>query len=258
MQKLLLFASALLIGGAYLSDIQAQDKVTWGIRGGLNISNIGGNIKDDDHWGGNHISFPAKVGFNLGVIADIELGKSFYLQPGFYYSNKGFKYKWENDGEKEIDKFGLNYFEIPILASYKLNINDNLRWEINAGPYIAVGIAGKDKYKYSGEDPDYSYSVPAFGTGKTEVEDSEGDKFDTYKRGLKRFDFGLQFATGLTIKEHYYVGLRYDLGLLNGCNTSDEESPFYIDHDSLQQWGVDIDDYVGKLRNFSICFGYNF
>lgn len=94
MQKLLLFASALLIGGAYLSDIQAQDKVTWGIRGGLNISNIGGNIKDDDHLGGNHISFPAKVGFNLGVIADIELGKSFYLQPGFYYSNKGFKYKW--------------------------------------------------------------------------------------------------------------------------------------------------------------------
>lgn len=258
MQKLLLFASALLIeGGGYLSDIQAQDKVTWGIRGGLNISNIGGNIKDDDHWGGDDVSFPAKVGFNLGVIADIELGKSFYLQPGFYYSNKGFKQKYEysEDGyeEKSVEKYGLNYFEIPILASYKLNINDNLRWEINAGPYIAIGIAGKSKYKEEATDyPDYSVNVPAFGTGETEVEDSEGDKYDTTKGSLKRFDFGLQFGTGLTIKDHYYVGLRYDLGLLNTCDNA-EDGQFYINH----EWS-DRDDYVGKLRNFSICFGYNF
>lgn len=234
-----------------MSDIQAQSKVTWGLRAGLNISNAGGNFKDKDYMGGDDTSFPAKVGFNLGVIADIELGKGFYLQPGLYFSNKGINSKYEYSEEgyeyKYNEKYGLNYFEIPILASYKLGINESLRWEVNFGPYIAVGIAGKTKFhtEETGE-PDLDEDIPAFG-----VEYDE-ENYEYKKGGLNRFDFGLQFGTGLTIKDHYYVGLRYDLGLLNAFNTSDKDSQWHEFN------GKDKDDIVGKLRNFSICIGYNF
>ena len=110
-------------------------------------------------------------------------------------------------------------------------MSDNVKWHINAGPYVAVGVGGKVKWEetYDGDTDKGDYK--AFGTAD---EDS-----DQEKGGLKRFDAGLSFGTGVSINK-FYVGLTYDLGLVNAA-----------DKDAWK-------DYKMRNRNFSIGVGYNF
>ena len=58
--------------------------------------------------------------------------------------------------------------------------------------------------------------------------------------GVKRFDAGLSFGTGVSINK-VYIGVSYDLGLANILND--------------KQWGK---DYKARNRNFAITVGYNF
>ena len=68
-----------------------------------------------------------------------------------------------------------------------------MKVHLNAGPYVAVGLAGKQK--------DDDIKVDAFS--------DEG--------GLSRFDGGLSFGAGIGF-DKFYFGLGYDLGLANILN----------------------------------------
>ncbi|MFV0404446.1 MAG: outer membrane beta-barrel protein, partial [Bacteroides graminisolvens] len=62
-------------------NLSAQEKpVTFGVKGGLNLSNMTQDLKGD-----------AKVGFNLGVTMDYALQNNFYLLTGLSYSLEGTK-----------------------------------------------------------------------------------------------------------------------------------------------------------------------
>ena len=110
-------------------------------------------------------------------------------------------------------------------------MSDNVKWHINAGPYVAVGVGGKVKWEVTDDGDTDKGDYKAFGTAD---EDS-----DQEKGGLKRFDAGLSFGTGVSINK-FYVGLTYDLGLVNAA-----------DKDAWK-------DYKMRNRNFSIGIGYTF
>lgn len=285
MKKVILLA--VLAAGMMLTT-KAQEN-GFGIRGGLNISNAGGDFKNylkDNELGDKK----SRVGFNLGVIYDYGFSEHFYLQPGLYFTTKGAKAKYSYS-EKEEDyswseetkyKINLSYLEIPILASYRIALGDNVKWHINAGPYIAFGIGGKFKIedKYSGtEDGETSsenskYDFPAFGTSdKDEDGDYKSPDFDYddngqaildtkgVKGGLKKFDFGLSLGTGFSIKK-FYVGVKYDLGLTNIAD-KDQYAKYKMDKDGDYQYdknGNPIKDGSYKIKNgnFAISVGYNF
>lgn len=234
MKKILVLA-VLAVGMMFCANAQ---ETTWGIRGGLNISNVAdkytGNVENGESKSDYETDFKSRIGFHLGVIVDLGLSESFYIQPGLFFTTRGMKYKDSSEDEKYEEKYNLNYLQLPILASYRIALSDNVKWHINAGPYLAYGLGGKVKWEdsYDGETEKGDYK--AFGTS-----DEDADE-DDYKAGLKRFDAGLSFGTGISINKVYF-GLTYDLGLTNIADK--------------KEWG---DDYKLKNRNFAISVGYNF
>lgn len=165
---------------------RSDQPVTFGIRGGVNFA------KQSVSYDGYSFSPKNNVGFNVGVSVDIPMLESLYLQSGLYYTVKG--YKSEEEGYTE--KATPSYLELPILASYRYNFSDFTQLQINFGPYLAYGVAGKYKWDDGDEDEDF---------------------FDD---DTNRFDAGLAIGAGMTFG-HIFVGVNYDLGLTNILKDSD-------------------------------------
>lgn len=224
MNRVLTLAAACLLGTASLSaqnsvfsTAKSSEGVKFGIRTGVNLANMGLSYENAS------LSFNSRTGFHAGVIADIPVVESFYIQPGLYLSQKGFKYKGSaifNDSKHDDANIEAKplYLEVPVLASFRFNVANNVQLLANAGPYFAYGIGGKGTAGIS---------------GKSESEDFFSD-------GINRFDCGLSFGAGVQFARHYYLGFAYELGLTN-----------IIDADIAN-------DLKMKNRNWTISLGYNF
>ncbi len=106
-----------------------DQRLTWGVRAGMNLSSVGGDFKTD-----------SKIGFKAGVSADIAIVQSFYVSTGLYYSMQGYEPKGGGDGVT------AGYLNLPIYASYRLNFAEASQLQINFGPYLAYGLHGDDHY----------------------------------------------------------------------------------------------------------------
>jgi len=196
----------------FFSTEKVEGGVQFGIRAGLNSSNMA--FSSD----GNTLTVKSRTSFHVGLIADIPVVESFYIQTGLYYQNKG----WKQEYSGVESNYKPMYLEIPLLASYRYNFSDAAQLQINFGPYFAYGIGGKEKYDYGYDEDDYEC-------------DFFGDDGD-----WNRFDMGLQVGAGVTFAQHYYIGFAYEFGLTNIADIDDD------------------DDYSYKNRNWMISLGYNF
>lgn len=201
---------------SFFSTEKAEGGVQFGIRAGLDFANM--SFSSD----GYSVSPKSRTTFHVGVIANIPLMQSLYIQTGLYLQNKGCKIE---DGD-ETTTYKPMYLEIPILASYRYNFSDAAQLQINFGPYLAYGIGGKVKSEYEGESE----------------EDFFGSYDDSDNAGYKRFDMGLEVGVGVTFASHYYVGVAYQFGLVNIYDL-----PSSYDG-----------DYSVKNKNWMINLGYNF
>lgn len=205
MKKLLLtimvFAACTLTASAqrarsssssFFSTEKADEPITFGIRAGLNLATM--KAKD----GKVSYTGDTRTSFNAGVMVDIPLLQSIYIQSGLYYTSKGYKEK--GDGWKSTAS--ANFLEIPILASYRYDFGDAAQLQFNIGPYFAYGIGGKFKEE----------------EGNKEYSD------DFFDDDTNKFDMGLQIGGGVTISKHYYIGVAYEWGLTNFWKDSDDES----------------------------------
>ncbi len=189
-----LFVLVLLISG--VTNLTAQDnRLTLGVKGGINLSTL--SMKD--------IPNPdSKVGFNLGLTVDYELGQRVYLLTGLEINTKGGKWKLY-----EL-KASINqvYLQLPIHVGYKFEITESTKLVLHAGPYLAYGIGGKSKLEFEGQE---------------EKEDTFGSD------GLKKFDVGIGLGFGVEFNQ-MCLGLGYDLGLYNisGEEESAKNRNFYL------------------------------
>lgn len=180
---------SLALAGTLLANA-AFSQVQWGIRGGVNFSNM--------HFKSNNTDRDGKLltGFNAGVTADINLADEFYIQPGLLYTVKGTK------GEVDLPFVGtitstrtLGYVELPVNFLYKPDLGTG-RLLLGAGPYFAYGVTGKDKYRDVSSNSEISRDI---NWGKDE--------------DLKPFDagagllFGYEFANGLSAQLNAQLGL---------------------------------------------------
>lgn len=170
-----LITVALLVG----ISVNAQDKSTiFGVKAGLNLSNVGGDISESD----------AKIGFNVGVTLDYSFTPEFYLLTGLELTTKGFKVDLVDATSN------LMYLQLPVHVGYKLPVAETTKIVFHAGPYVAYGIGGKTK----ATNTEYGkISANSFSTG-----------------GYKEFDFGLGLGVGAEFGK-FGVGLGYDFGLIN-------------------------------------------
>lgn len=207
----------------FFDSSKPEKLVNFGVRAGLNVSGFTGDIGE--------ILDESRCGFVGGVSVDFALMRSLYINSGVLFAMQGAKYEGVTyDGNNLKYTATPMYIKIPVMASYRYNFTDNLQWQLNFGPYFAVGVGGKLKAEMAGEKDDFDFfgggleSDPA--TGETHLGESGF--------GGKRFDMGLGIGTGI-VWNKIFLGLEYDFGLTK-----------VVSHTG------------GKNRNFSVSAGYNF
>ena len=186
MKHLIRFAIMSFCFALTLNQLQAQ--VRFGPKVGVNFSTM--TLK------ASGIAFdPSNMtGFQAGVIAEIGLGKSFALQPGFLYSAKGSSFSLSGyDLEMKIKP---NYLEVPVNAIYKIEAGP-VSVLLMAGPYFGYGIGGNYTVTSAQETIDDAIK---YGSG------TDND--------LKPFDFGLNFGGGVELSR-FQLAIQYGLGLTN-------------------------------------------
>lgn len=143
----------------------------------------------------------SKVGFKAGGVVNIPVVAGFYVQPGIFYSTKGFKY---NDGILGSESStNLGYIEVPVNALYRFDLGNAGGIFVSAGPYAAFAVNGKTKTTLLGVET------------KTDVE------FGSDATETKRFDYGLNAGVGYETPWGVYVRAQYGLGLANLSNIDD-------------------------------------
>ncbi len=165
---------------------EKRQEIEYGIRVGMNVSSMG--ISADRV----SLSPDSKVGFNIGIAAEIPVSKTneaLRINTGLYYTIKGFKLS--EDGEKLTSSPA--YLQIPVYASWRTPLTDDIKLRINAGPYFALGVNGKNKIT----DGRLSEKEDCFGHG-----------------GYKRFDMGLGLSVGLAFNK-FIFDIGYEHGLIN-------------------------------------------
>ena len=186
--KSILFVTVLLLVAANV--VAQEKKATFGIKAGVNISNIGStDEKEFDNTKSN-------AGFHAGVTLDYAFTPQWYLLTGLEYSVKGVTIEM-GSGYYDWD-VSAAYLQIPVSAGYKFRINDDFAVLVNMGSYFAYGIHGKAK---AGSREDDTFS-------------------DDW---LKNFDCGLLFGGSLEWKQLCFR-LGGEIGLVNVMQPSNSKA----------------------------------
>lgn len=204
MKKLLL--SLTILTGLGLTASAQTSPIKFGVKAGATFSNMS--------FSGSGVNETGKLNtsFYFGGTVDIPVSEMFSVQPGLLYVGKGtkdsgdFSEFGEGGSGKAEATLNPHYLEIPlnIVANFE---SGNGKFFVGAGPYYAIGIAGKVKVKAT----DGSNSVEV----KNDIEYGDDKAF-------KRGDFGINLLTGYQLNNGFNIHAGYGLGLSNIINAGGE------------------------------------
>lgn len=204
------------------------------IKGGVNLANISTTSNGRVDKANTLTSFQAGIGF------DIPVADGLFLQPGLLLTGKGAKTETGQTTGTSSSATYLTatsnplYVELPVNIVGKIPLSEYTRIFIGAGPYVAMGVGGKNKVDgavvgiktTSERSIEYSNDNPF-----TRPEENAG-----YGR-LKRFDYGLNALAGLDFNK-FAIGVNYGYGFTKiNSNTNNNAND------------------KGKNRVFSILLG---
>lgn len=195
----------LLIGLALTTTAAVSTKAQVYVQGGMNLANI---TKTNS---GQTEKNNLLTTFNVGLMDRFVVSDMVGIETGVLFTGKGSKAETYFNGGNDYVKTSFNpfYIEVPLSAVVKVPLAKGSNLFFNAGPYVAIGIAGKSKsesklgvlksssssnIKFSNDDPFTSAQ-----------DDAAYDK-------LKRFDYGLNLGGGFEF-QHLMVKLNYGYGL---------------------------------------------
>lgn len=224
------YVGAALVLSSFFS---ASAQTSGQLRAGVNLANV--SVTDKGHIDDARML----TSFQVGFIGDLPLaGSLLSLQPGIVFTGKGSKTESGKPEDVVYSKATSNpfYIEIPVNVVAKLPLGSDSRIFIGAGPYGAIGVAGKTKIenklwtttqkseksiKFSNDDP-------------STLDYEEGAGFGI----LKRFDYGLNGTAGIEGRS-VVLGVNYGFGLAK-----------------LQSGSNNEDDNKNKHRVLSITLGF--
>lgn len=231
--------SALLMafaGSAAASDFFSTEKsdrlFTLGVRAGVNTSNR--TVASESMEGYNVQSWG--TGTDLGIVADLNFREYFSIQPGVFFESRSGNYTFVTPFTNDPDSHSVTQaghlrtyaLTIPVLASFHFNITDDIRWDLDFGPYLSF-VFGSD------------LSDKAL----TSTYDSQTPVTPTFSQKPAGTDFGLKMGTGLRILGHYYVGVHYEAGMTGAWKDLRID-----DHNTLS--------YGGRTKAWVFSIGYDF
>lgn len=193
------------LGSLFITAANAQ-KCSAILRGGVNLANVSvtnnGGIDD------------AKMltSFQAGIIGDINITSFLALQPGIVFTAKGSKTQRGKEGDAGFFRATSNpyYVEIPMNLVFKTPTGAS-KFFAGAGPYIAMGIGGKNKVDGKtilGTTYHSEKSIRWSNDDPTTLNEEEGSGFGI----IKRFDYGLNGTVGIETTK-IVVSANYGLGL---------------------------------------------
>ncbi|MCC9136481.1 porin family protein [Pontibacter silvestris] len=199
-----------------------------GIRVGANLSNVEGDLQNED-------LFENKLGFHAGLTYNIPIvGEFFSVQPELLYSNKGYKNSDEeytipliNDTYRREGKTNMNYLDLPILA------------KIKAGPiYFEAGPQASYLLSVNNETELYR---------NDELQSSSTSQVD--RDDMKKFEIGYAAGIGLATTTGFSIGVRYN-GSFNDFGDFNPED--------FEEGEIGSDLSNARNSVFMLTLGYNF
>ncbi|MBS4064688.1 MAG: PorT family protein [Chitinophagaceae bacterium] len=176
------------------------------IKGGFNLANV--SIKDD----GSVDEARMLPSFHVGLQGDIPVVKNLLsIQPGILFSGKGSKVQSGQKGTNGYYMASTNpyYIEVPVNVVAKAPLGDGSKFFAGAGPYVAMGIAGKRKLEYQALNLVYERTDNIeFSNDDPTTAGEEGAGFGI----MRRFDYGLNGTIGFEGKQALF-SVNYGLGL---------------------------------------------
>lgn len=188
----------------FFSTSPAETTFGFGARLGINSSNLTFLKPAFPAWNVNSWG----TGFDIGFVADLNLREYLTIQPGIFYESRSGNYAYAQnffDKSGQVSDFTqLGHYRsyninIPIMASVRFNLTENLRWIVEAGPYAQMRIHDTASGKIQVIYPQASSSAPVI--------------VETAKTNF--FDFGLKIGTGFSLYKRYSIFVHYMGGMKN-------------------------------------------
>jgi len=212
--RLFVLGSLLLISSLSL---HAQQSSVF-VKAGVNLANI--SVDKD----GNVDDARGIASFHAGLQADLPITKFFAIQPGVFFTGKGSKIESGNTSGNNWVRSSTRpyYIEVPVNAVIKLPLGNESSFFFGAGPYLGIGVGGKNKIEGKILGVDFS---------RTEnIKFSDDDPFTSGEEGsgygiMRRFDYGLNGTVGVQSKFALF-SVNYGLGLAklqSGTSSSENE-----------------------------------
>lgn len=229
---------ALTVAGASASDFFSTERcdrfISFGARVGVNTSNRTMSGKPfpgfyhHESWG---------TGFDLGVVANINFRDFISLQPGVFFESRSGRYSLmgplDNIGglpateAAQAGKRNSYNLVVPVMVVVGFNVTDDIRWSLEAGPYVSFLLDSKMKCSYYMDT------------------DEINDRGMIFSRKPAKVDFGCKLGTGLRLFRHYYIGAHYMAGCVDAWRNG-----------SLP--GEKKQNYGGVTKAWTFTFGYDF
>lgn len=211
-KSIVLFSAITTLG---ISAANAQSALR--IQAGLNLANV--SVTDN----GRVNSANSLTSFQVGLVGDIHVGSIVYFQPGILYTGKGSKTESGDQNSTTYYKATTNpfYLEVPANVVLKLPISSDAKIFVGAGPYIAMGVNGKNKVeaRYANVTTNSENDIKFSNDDPTTLNQQEGAGFGI----LRRFDYGLNGTAGIEGKT-IMLGVNYGYGLAKLQSTASNSS----------------------------------
>ncbi len=187
------------------------------LQGGVNLANI--STSND----GSSQKSNTLTTFNAGFMNRFDTSGVIGFEAGLLFTGRGAKAEADLGGGDYVKaKFNPLYIELPVNVLVRFPIGNGSNVYINAGPYAAIGVAGKSKTEHR------IFGVTTSGESNIKFNNDDpttsGQEDASYNK-LKRFDYGLNFGGGLSFK-HIIIKANYGLGLakINSTDTNNSSN----------------------------------
>jgi len=196
------------------------------VQGGVNLANISTSTS------GSTQKNNMLTTFNAGILVRSNKAEQVALETGLLLDGRGSKSESGSGANYYKATFNPLYLELPVNVVLRLPLsNATSNIFINAGPYIAMGIAGKSKVvgQLGGVSINSSKNIQFTSTDPT-ADDQAYSK-------LKRFDYGANIGAGIDLGK-ILIKANYGLGLakINSTQTNNSTN----DKDKYRTWSISL------------------
>jgi len=196
------------------------------VQGGVNLANISTSTS------GSTQKNNMLTTFNAGILVRSNQAEQVALETGLLLDGRGSKSESGSGANYYKATFNPLYLELPVNVVLRLPLsNATSNIFINAGPYIAMGIAGKSKVvgQLGGVSINSSKNIQFTSTDPT-TDDQAYSK-------LKRFDYGANIGAGIDLGK-ILIKANYGLGLakINSTQTNNSAN----DKDKYRTWSISL------------------